>query len=685
MKINAARLKQIILSVFIMAWGIFIFSKVYELTDLYYIFNGLNAIVSAGGALSSLRITASYFWSFITLFCLAVSSFVIGNILLSVLRLRAATFLENTILSAGLGLSVWSYLTFFLGMLGALQVGLFKWLFWIVFALSLWYLARNKKNYQWQFNAIHWTRSYLSLTCLILLAIVLLINIICALAPEIHYDALVYQLALPGFYKLHGRILDVPFNFNSYFPQNMNMLYLLSLLVGNDTVAKLLHLFSGLGSLLIIYIFARKHFSRRAAIAAAAGFYLVPQVALQSWAALNDLGLTFYVLLNLLCLDNWLEDKDNAGKYLYLSAIFSGFALGIKYMSAASVAISLSLILYQYGYRNQQWKRSFAAIGKFAIIVLVMVSPWLLRNFSLTGSPFAPFAVAAQKSPLGCDFKKNIFLDDCAYPRSFNVKEFFITPWLNTLGKSNLDSLAGPLFVFFAPLLIIILLRAKMDRKIGLLLFYFTIYYIMWRSQTSVWRYFLPAMAVFCMIAGYLMYSEKISALNRGLLKILFAGILLNNLAVICMALERMDPVPVVSGRETKESYLGRTHLFYQDPVYPAIEYINSNVSLQSRILFVGDSRGYYCERDYIANTAFDVPAFQKYFTGAKDAGDLARQLRQDGITHILLNEKELARLQQQYKSIDFQPRDIILLKEFWRDHGRPVFYNKGVGLYEIL
>lgn len=682
---NTTRLKQIILSVFIMTWGILIFGKVYELTDFYYIFSGLSALASIGGALPSLKLTAGYLWSFIILFCLVGSSFVIGNMVLSVLRLRISTFLENIILSVGVGLSIWSYFTFFLGILGVLRVELFKGLFWTVFALSLWYLAKNKNNYQLQFNTIQWTRSYLSLTCLIFLGIVLLINIICALAPEIHYDVLVYQLALPGFYKLHGRILDVPFNFNSYFPQNMNMLYLLSLMVGNDIVAKLLHLFLGLGSILITYIFTRKHFSRRVAIAAAAGFYLVPQVAMQSWSALNDLGLTFYVLLNLLCLDNWLEDKDNSGKYLYLSAIFSGFALGIKYMSAATVAISLSLVLYQYGYRTRQWKSSFIEIGKFAIIVLIMVSPWLLRNFSLTGSLFAPFAVAAQKSPLGYDFKKDVFLADCAYPRSFSLKEFFITPWLNTLGKSNLDSFAGPLFVFFLPWLFIILFRTKMDRKVGLLFFYFIIYYIMWRSQTSVWRYFLPAMAVFCILAGYLMYSEKVSAINRGLLKILFTGILVNNLAVICMAFERMDPAPVVSGRETRESYLGRSHLFYQDPVYPAIEYINRNVSLQSRILFVGDSRGYYCERDYIANTAFDVPAFQKYFMGAKDARDMAQQLRQDGITHILLNEKELARLQQQYKSIDFRPRDIKLLKVFWREHSRQVFYSKGVGLYEIF
>ncbi|MDD5132551.1 MAG: glycosyltransferase family 39 protein [bacterium] len=544
---------------------------------------------------------------------------------------------------------------------------------------------KNRKNYSLRANTAAWPRSFLTLGCLMLMVIVLLINVVCALAPEIHYDALVYQIALPGFYKMHGRIIDVPFNFNSYFPQNMNMLYLLTLLVSNGNVAKLLHLFLGLGSLLAIYVFSRKHFSRNASITATAGFYLVPQVAIQSWSALNELGITFYALLNIVCLDNWLGDKDHSGQYLYLAAIFSGFALGMKYMSVIITVISLCLIFYHYGYLERRWKKAFYEIGKFTVIVLVMISPWLVRNFNLTGSPAAPFAAPAGKNAPGYDFRKDVFLKDCAHPQSFSVQELLITPWLNTLGKSTLDNLAGPLFTFFVPLFIMLLIRAKMDRKLKLLFFYFLVYYIMWRSQTSVWRYFLPAMAVFCVIAGYLLYDEKISSFNRGLLKIMFGMILVGNLAVICMAFEGIDPAPVVAGIETKGSYLGRSHLFYQAPLYPAIEYINKNIPLDSRILFVGDSRGYYCERDYIANTAFDVPTFQKYFQAAKNAAELAQYLRRDKLTHLLVNETELTRLQKQYEIFDSQPRDMKLLRDFWLRYVRVLFNDQGVVLYEIL
>jgi hypothetical protein len=681
---NIARLKQIIAAVFIIGWGIFIFNKVYGLADLYYLFEGVNNIVLAGGALANIRITAGYFKSFIILFCLIGSSVVIGQMMLSAWRLKASSFLEQVVLSLGLGLCLWSFFTFVLGLIGLLNGVLFALIFWPVVAFSLWIFIRNNKTSLMLFNKISLPHSYLPLICLIFIVIALLINIICALAPESHYDVMVYQLALPDFYKMHGRIADVPFNFNSYFPQNMNMLYLLSLLVGNDTVAKLLHLFLGLSSAIVLYVFTRKHFSRKVAIAAAAGFYLIPQVAMQSWSALNDLGLTFYVLLNVVCLDNWLEDKQSSGKYLYLAAVFSGFALGIKYASAATVAISAVIILYRYGYGRRQWKKSFYEIGKFAVIVFILILPWWVRNASLTGSPLAPFTVAAQQGAAGLSFKKDVFLADCAYPRSFSLKEFLVSPWLNTLNKSTLDYLAGPLFIFFVPLILIVLIRAKMARKLVFLLFYFSFYYILWRSQTSTWRYLLPALAVLCIPIGYLLYNERFNGFNRGLLKIVFTGILLGNLAVICEVFKLMDPVQVVNGTETKSAYLARSHPLYQYPTYPVMEFINQNTSPESKILLLGESRGYYCQRDYIASTAFDVPVFQKYFKGAKDAGELAQQLSRDGITHILLNEGEFSRLQRQYNIFDFQPRDTILLKGFWRDHCRRVFYSKGVGLYEI-
>ncbi|MDD5132550.1 MAG: hypothetical protein PHH44_07830 [bacterium] len=136
---NTARLKQIIFSVFIVAWGAFILNKVYDLGDIDYFFLTMKNLALALSALTQLKIIAGYLGDFINLFCLVSSSFVIGTIILSSWRVRSASFLEEFILGVGLGLSVWSYFTFSLGMLGALNVVLFKSLFWAVFAFSLWY------------------------------------------------------------------------------------------------------------------------------------------------------------------------------------------------------------------------------------------------------------------------------------------------------------------------------------------------------------------------------------------------------------------------------------------------------------------------------------------------------------------------------------------------------------------
>ncbi|MBI5883211.1 MAG: hypothetical protein HZB91_08910, partial [Elusimicrobia bacterium] len=61
------------------------------------------------------------------------------------------------------------------------------------------------------------------------LAVAGVLNLLCALAPEIYYDSLNYHLALPNLYLLKGRIVATPHQIFSGLPFGGQMLYGLAL------------------------------------------------------------------------------------------------------------------------------------------------------------------------------------------------------------------------------------------------------------------------------------------------------------------------------------------------------------------------------------------------------------------------------------------------------------------------
>lgn len=678
MNIKNIDLKDLFLSFLILLWGGFVVISFYALNEFTSFFV-LKDFLSLPILLKHFNLWSSYLWSFICLFSLIFSSFVLGERILRKFSGPIDSFMEKFLLSCGLGLAGFAFLTFVLGLLGLFRGNFFSLIYWVIFLISVVVLFRNKSILK--LNNFKLITSPFSLILLLLAMLTFIINIFGALVPEIHFDAHVYHLALPELYKLHGRIMDVPANGMSYLPQNMAMLYTLSLLINNETMARLLHLFLGTGVALLLYLTGRKLFSREVGILSAVIFYLIPNVAMESWSALNDLAVAFYAALILLCLTNWLKNQKMENSYLSLLAIYMGFALGIKYVSAPLFLICLCLILYRYGFREGKWRQGMVTGLKFIAIVVIIISPWLIKNFLNTGTPFYPFLTQIPARANGAEFKIIPFLKDCGGSPLHPV-EFFTKPIANILDKGSLDSLIGPLFLFSLPLLVIGYNSLVNNR---FLIFYLLCQLIFWRFQTELWRYFFSGLPVLCLIVGAVFYNEKMAPLARKMLRLLILIILLGNLGMVFAAFNSRQTLAVVCGQESKEHYLEKSHPFYPNPVYPIINYINQNLPANAKILFVGESRGYFCQREYIANSAFDVPTFQKYFKAAINADELAQALKKDKITYILFNEGELYRLQSQYKIFDFSARDLKLLREFWKKHSRQIIYINGVGLYQII
>ncbi|MCI5159084.1 MAG: hypothetical protein D3906_11755, partial [Candidatus Electrothrix sp. AUS1_2] len=73
------------------------------------------------------------------------------------------------------------------------------------------------------------------------LAVVVLCIAVLACTPPISRDALIHHLQIPKLYLQHGGIYEIPALKFSYYPMNLDLLYLWALQLGSDILPKYIH------------------------------------------------------------------------------------------------------------------------------------------------------------------------------------------------------------------------------------------------------------------------------------------------------------------------------------------------------------------------------------------------------------------------------------------------------------
>ncbi len=69
-----------------------------------------------------------------------------------------------------------------------------------------------------------------------LLAVIVISIVILAYVPPVSRDALTHHLAIPKLYLKHGGIYEIPSVKFSYYPMNLDLLYMIPLYFGNDII-----------------------------------------------------------------------------------------------------------------------------------------------------------------------------------------------------------------------------------------------------------------------------------------------------------------------------------------------------------------------------------------------------------------------------------------------------------------
>ena len=525
---------------------------------------------------------------------------------------------------------------------------------------------------------------------IVLLCIATCITFFAAATPPFFFDALTYHLAVPQKYLHAHGFQYIPHHYYSNFPANIGMLFLVGLSFSGGMLAHLLSWLYAPMTVLAVYAFTKARWGKSVAVTAAVVVLFVPGILIASILTSVDNGVMFYAFLSFWAFLSWCSTRQKS--WFILTGIFCGLAIGSKYTAIAVtfLALELLLFLHEYVFEKRPLLSALWKLVLFGLIVLAITSPWFIKNGIYTGNPLYPFF----NSFFGVQGSKSLGYSQIVsrkIPESKDWLEriifyYLAAPWTAAMKITGAAGISGILFLLGFPLLFGL---KKMERTIQYLLIASGISFLVWiLFLPRVLRYVFPVFPLFSIVLAYTLWHLSTSHSIR---KILLSGlsiILLYHLGLFfrecsIQSLTYLFPHP------SKKEFL----IDHGVNSYPALEYINTETPLDSKILFIGEMRGFYCEREYeLQVVRGDEDIFlQQLILQTTTVEEVLQELQHQRFSHLLVNMTEMQRIARSFLNRDSffslqDPKKQQILGEFFSErYLRPVFSEYNVVVYEII
>ncbi len=533
-------------------------------------------------------------------------------------------------------------------------------------------------------------------------------EVVLNLIPPISRDALIHHLAVPKLWLKHGGIYEIPWANYAYYPMNIDLLYVLCLYFKNDIAPKFIHLAFGLGTGLIIYLYLKPKYSRNWGLLGAVIFITTPIVVWLSTTAYVDLGMTFFITASVMSFIKWRDDDYKNIKWLLLSGLAMGIAVGSKYNALiAAFILNMILMLSVVWDKHKQTAALWYGI-LFFVITAFTASPWYLKNYLQTGNPFYPlfggFFKSLHHHPI-VEATSRQTIEKSQQISFFKMREVMY-------GESFWETLLIPIRMFFQgkdnsyqyfqgalnPVLIIFSPFIFLNKRYGKDKFCFVIFTVFFIAMAFFLtakqvRYILPVLPFLAVLAvmgiknilDYLGEKPRLSSLRLGAqIKSMARIFVLASVAVLLIfnfiylknRIETINPFPYVLGKETREDFL-KHHLLH----YDAVEYINRFLPDDAVVftMFLG-RRGYYLNRNYKNEPSFGMNTLRQMVNNSDNENRFKKYVRSMGVTHILMRVDLVNNFLKDNFSRDNIKRFLRLEKKYWKK----VYEKNGYAVWDI-
>lgn len=531
------------------------------------------------------------------------------------------------------------------------------------------------------------------------LGVIVFCLLVLACTPPFDRDGLIHHLQVPKLYLQHGGIYEIPDLPFSYYPMNLDMLYMGALYLGSDILPKYIHMAFALATALLLHLHLKKRRPSSYAWLGAVFFLSIPVIVKLSITVYVDLGLIFFSTAALLLIFRWLETKQR--RALLLAGISCGLGIGTKY-NGLLVLFILTFMVPVLLLRSHQRAAGPAvkAAMLFCFAALLAASPWLIRNAVWTGNPVYPLY--------------NGFFNPSPVPETANAEEtassadvrgVFATRYV-LYGENIWQLLLLPVRIFFEgqdddpryfdgrlnPFLFLLPLLAffrPADRQVRIeqiaLAAFCGLYFLFaFNMEVLRIRYLVPIVPFLVILSMHGLRNLEVLAKQQlkqpylaALAWLLPVSLLLAwNGSYIYRQFQQVDPLSYISGRLSRDEYLAK-----QLPEYRIMQYASNNLPASAKILciFMG-WRGYYLDRphsfDYHGNKNSLLAWLNKPGMTAEKIGQL---LTEKGITHLLIRRDLLC---QQLRQEEISTQQLWV--ELEQRHLLPLISHLEYTLYDV-
>ncbi len=536
-----------------------------------------------------------------------------------------------------------------------------------------------------------------------LIGVVLAISLL-ASVPPVSRDALTHHLYIPKLYLQHGGFYELPHIICSYYPMNLDLLYMIPLFFKNDIVPKYIHFAFALATGILLFKYIDRRINRTYALLGSLFFLSIPVIVRLSSTVYVDLGLIFFLFASQLCIFRWIETGFRL-KYLIWGAVLCGLGLGTKYNGLVGLFLLGLFVPFVYSRyhtaRKHLWTKSFSCGATFVLIALFFFSPWMIRNFIWTGNPVYPLyqsvfnaidakpAVESENSAIEnhsqmshIEIRRQIYGESWLQIALIPVRIFFGGQDDNPArfdGKTNPFLLLLTIFAFFG-----VKKKNRQFRSEIILMFSFSILYFLFASVQNHIRIryispILPTLVVLAMF-GLNNLTKMIQGQTWKRSKVIGSGIYLAIIAVmlglnaqyLASRFKNDKPMEYLSGRITRDEYIQ-----HYRPEYETFRYANEHLVSNSKLLglFIGN-RGYYSDRDIV----FDLNILRQLAGESASPTDLYSKIKSRKFTHLLINYNSF-----NYWVGKYEVHEKTILKAFFETCVVTEFSKEGFGLLRLV
>jgi hypothetical protein len=206
-----------------------------------------------------------------------------------------------------------------------------------------------------------------------------------ALAPETSPDGSAYHLGLVDRYARARGFVHITTNMYAYLSQGTEMLYFYAFAIGKHSAAALVHF-----AFLVTLPFAMLAYARRfgfpvAGLVAALLVYLSPIVGFDGSTAYIDVAVACVLFVLFYLLQIW--DEERTLTLLVPIGLLAGFAYAMKYTAFLAVPYALGFVGWKLLRGRKALLKPLAVVAGCA---LVMILPWVIKNWLWVDNPFSP-------------------------------------------------------------------------------------------------------------------------------------------------------------------------------------------------------------------------------------------------------------------------------------------------------